>query len=696
MTGCSRSLLRTLDSLTEVRFLETVLETAMNDLQVTHATGAGGLTTLSFYTPVVVTQAGRWVSALSATMLLDVATKDFLVKINELRQRRNAGPVSWNTAVKFLMARKFNVDRAIVLFHQHETTRQREGLTFFNPLDDPLKSELESGKFTILPGKDISGATLALFTASLHYPQLTDHRTTLQGVVYQLDKALEDPSTQRDGLVFIYDMTESRYSNFDYELSQRILTLLKSGYPARLKKVLIVTAPLWFKAPFKILRLFVREKLRDRVYTVSVPQLVGHIPENTLPKNLGGESEVEHKRWLKHCLKLESNCSMASEFCTDSPTSVNFPPVVSANNDDAPAQSMDNGQSRRGKASLVLPNGHSNGDEPQSDSESNDNSPCQTPDSSTSPMTLQELLQHVKSRGKMGIYAEYSELKAKPLNGSFEASRQRQNLLKNRYTDVLCYDHTRVMLEQIDGDPSSDYINANYVDGYKTKKAFIFSQGPLQKTFPDFWRMIWEQRVLVLVMTTRIMERGRVKCGQYWPEKEGSSACYGFIRVENKAVDSTADYVHTIFAVINQKTEESREVHHMQFTSWPDYGLPESASAMLSFLKEVRRMDKESCDAYGWTGEKKPPILVHCSAGIGRTGTFCTLDICLQRLAEEGVVDIKGTVERIRSQRAHSIQMPDQYVFCYMALLEHAITLNLLPRNGLEHLHSDHEDSEED
>jgi tyrosine-protein phosphatase non-receptor type 9 len=171
------------------------------------------------------------------------------------------------------MARKFNVDRALLLFHQHEITRIREGLVVFNPLEEPLKSELESGKFTVLSGKDHSGATIALFTASRHYPHLTSHRATLQGVVYQLDHALADPSTQRAGLVFVYDMTDSKYSNFDYELSQRILTLLKSGYPARLKKVLIVTAPLWFKAPFKILRLFVREKLRDRVHTISVPQV---------------------------------------------------------------------------------------------------------------------------------------------------------------------------------------------------------------------------------------------------------------------------------------------------------------------------------------------------------------------------------------------------------------------------------------
>ena len=129
-----------------------------------------------------------------------------------------------------------------------------------------------------------------MFNAHLHDPDKTVHRTTLQNILYQLDVALEDPMTQRSGLVFIYNMAGSKYANFDYDLSQKILTLLKGCYPARLKKVLIVTAPLWFKAPFKVLRLFVREKLRDRVFTVSTPQLVTHVPVEALPPILGGNT----------------------------------------------------------------------------------------------------------------------------------------------------------------------------------------------------------------------------------------------------------------------------------------------------------------------------------------------------------------------------------------------------------------------
>ncbi|KAH6939053.1 hypothetical protein HPB50_015695 [Hyalomma asiaticum] len=200
-------------------------------------------------------------------------------------------------------------------------TRYREGLCTFDPTTDPLKGELETGKFTVLPTRDSSGAAITMFTASKHWPLQSSHKVTLQGVVYQLDVALESLESQRCGIVFIYNMTGSKYQNFDYELSQKILNLLKGAYPARLKKVLIVNAPLWFKAPFRILRLFVREKLRDRVTTVSLEQLGAHIPYTSLPRELGGSLAINHKAWLLHCLK-----SMANRY--NSAGDVPVPPAV--------------------------------------------------------------------------------------------------------------------------------------------------------------------------------------------------------------------------------------------------------------------------------------------------------------------------------------------------------------------------------
>ncbi|EDX17528.1 GD16051 [Drosophila simulans] len=136
--------------------------------------------------------------------------------------------ISHTTAVKFLYARKFDIPRAVSLYEQHEQIRLKEYLYNIDPDVEPLRSELQTGKFTILPARTSSGAAIALFTANRHSPLSVSHTTTLQGIVYQLDSALQDSETQRAGLVFIYDMSGSKYSNFDYDLSQKILTLLKS------------------------------------------------------------------------------------------------------------------------------------------------------------------------------------------------------------------------------------------------------------------------------------------------------------------------------------------------------------------------------------------------------------------------------------------------------------------------------------
>ncbi|PNF33815.1 Tyrosine-protein phosphatase non-receptor type 9 [Cryptotermes secundus] len=301
-------------------------------------------------------------------------------------------------------------------------------------------------------------------------------------------------------------------------------------------------------------------------------------------------------------------------------------------------------------------------------------------------MSLEQFVESVRSRGRVGLVQDYAEIRARSPDGSFNHARLRANLPKNRYTDVLCYDDCRVLLSQIDGDPCSDYINANFVDGYKQKNAFISTQGPLSKTACDFWRMVWEQQVLVVVMTTRVVERGRTKCAQYWEPEEGGAATYGTFKVTTASVEEHTDYIVTSLKLTNLKTDERREVSHHQFTSWPDYGVPHSALAMLDFLDRVRQQQSKMVTALGdtWAGHPRgPPIVVHCSAGIGRTGTFCTLDICISRLEDVGTVDVRGTVERIRSQRAYSIQVPDQYVFCHLALIEYALSKQLIPHVDL-------------
>lgn len=655
----------------------------------------------------------------------ELVTKEFLRIVNDLRIKHDASPMSLNTALKFLMARKFDLDRSLALYDAHESTRFREGLTNFDPDKEPLKSELESGKFTVLPKRDANGAAIAMFTACKHLPNVTSHQITLQGVVYQLDIALEDIETQRSGIVFIYNMFNSRYANFDYELSQKILGLLKGAYPARLKKVLIVTAPLWFKAPFRILRLFVREKLRDRVFMINIPQLSDHIPLSSLPIELGGQLAVDHLAWLNHCHairpkiinelydlasqnyplcstnalhngliqsvnctntlsksdsnELNSNTSddddkLRSSWLGDSPTKDSH---HNSNKDDVNNRRERNSVNKPKPENIVMPNNNQNiNNDDNSDSKAYDDSSVKS-----KGMTLEEFIQYLKVKGRKGLTEEYNEIKMKIPDGTFDNSRLRPNQGKNRYTDVLCYDHSRVRLNTIDDDVNSDYINANFVDGYKQKNAFISTQGPLPKTFPDFWRMIWEQQVLLIVMTTRTVERCKAKCGQYWPLEVNSSVEYGPYRVTNNDVQYFTDFNITRLTLVNLESDQTRKVTHMQFLSWPDYGVPHSAYAMLHFRNKVKEEQAKGVSELGesWTGHPLgPPIVVHCSAGIGRTGTFITLDVSINKLEDTGMINIREIVERIRSQRAHSIQMPDQYVFCYLALLEYALSRGLL------------------
>lgn len=175
--------------------------------------------------------------------------------------------------------------------------------------------------------------------------------------------------------------------------------------------------------------------------------------------------------------------------------------------------------------------------------------------------TIDQVVDMVRERGRGGLMGEYAEIKMRAPVGTFTTARLLPNMHKNRYTDVLCYDHSRVVLSSAAAvgdavaapditallgdsvDITTDYINANFVDGYKQKNAYISTQGPLPKTSADFWRMVWEQQCLVIVMTTRVNERGRIKCGQYWDTQENSAIEFGHFRILTRAVQTIEDYM---------------------------------------------------------------------------------------------------------------------------------------------------------
>ncbi|KAL4640947.1 receptor-type tyrosine-protein phosphatase epsilon-like isoform X1 [Arapaima gigas] len=253
---------------------------------------------------------------------------------------------------------------------------------------------------------------------------------------------------------------------------------------------------------------------------------------------------------------------------------------------------------------------------------------------------------------------EYNALPSRYSQGTCEEANKEHNREKNRYPNILPYDQTRVILEQTDGVPGSDYINASYID----VSSLISIAGPKQDTVADFWRMIWEQKTATIVMLTNIKERKEEKCCQYWPDQ--GCWTYGNVRVAVEDITVLVDYTIRKFCVQYQAGDGSkapRLITQLHFTSWPDFGVPFSPIGMLKFLKKVKMVNPSHAG----------PIAVHCSAGVGRTGTFIVIDAMIDMMHEEQKIDVFGFVSKIRDQRSQLVQTDMQYSFIYQALLEY-------------------------
>ncbi|XP_071851386.1 uncharacterized protein [Apostichopus japonicus] len=234
---------------------------------------------------------------------------------------------------------------------------------------------------------------------------------------------------------------------------------------------------------------------------------------------------------------------------------------------------------------------------------------------------------------------------------------------KNRYINIFCYDHSRVKLEELEGVEQSDYINANYIDGYKQPNKFIAAQGPKTETLEDHWRMIWEQKTATIIMLARCFEDGgREKCAQYWPD-EGSQK-FGQFTVHLDSTAECSDYLIRKFRVTKEGEEEGtyRSINQFHYLAWPDHGVPEYPYTLLAFVKRIRQMTPPK--------PEKGNIIVHCSAGVGRTGTYITIDAMLDRLKEEKTVDIYNFVNSMRLNRRLLVQTEVQYTFIHHAMHE--------------------------
>ncbi|KAI1290100.1 Tyrosine-protein phosphatase Lar [Halotydeus destructor] len=282
------------------------------------------------------------------------------------------------------------------------------------------------------------------------------------------------------------------------------------------------------------------------------------------------------------------------------------------------------------------------------------------------PVAVTELANHIdrlKASDNYQFSQEYESIDPGQ-QFTWEHSNVDYNKPKNRYANVVAYDHSRVVLQPLDAIAGSDYINANFADGYRKQNAYIATQGPLPETIGDFWRLIWEQQSYSVVMMTKLEERARVKCDQYWPTR--GTETYGVMHVTLLGVEELATYCIRTFCIQRTGYMEKREVKQFQFTAWPDHGVPDHPTPFLMFLRRIKSLNPAEAG----------PMVIHCSAGVGRTGCFIVIDSMLERLKYDDSLDIYGHVTSLRAQRNYTVQTEDQYIFIYDAVLEAVIAGN--------------------
>lgn len=279
----------------------------------------------------------------------------------------------------------------------------------------------------------------------------------------------------------------------------------------------------------------------------------------------------------------------------------------------------------------------------------------------TRRLTIEQLHQRAQES-----YSLFEEFWAIPSN-HLEKLRLSGTGIKNRYGTIIANEHSRVQLDEIAGDPISSYINANYIRAFPDQyRAFIATQGPLANTIEDFYRMIWQEDVSTIVMMTRLIEQNQSKCERYLPEDEKKD--YGMFRIQVQSCIHLNDY--EIRRLIIQFNGQERSIDHYWYTAWPDHSCPKQIDSLIDLIKRVEKSRKTLAEINQRTG----PVVVHCSAGVGRTGCFIAISNGMKQLDQEKQVDIVRIVSDLRQDRGGMVQNDEQYHFVYRTLSDYART----------------------
>lgn len=282
------------------------------------------------------------------------------------------------------------------------------------------------------------------------------------------------------------------------------------------------------------------------------------------------------------------------------------------------------------------------------------------------PVKLDDFEMYLKEMAKDSDYKfslQFEDLKLIGQDIPHDTAEFPVNRCKNRYTNILPYDFSRVKLTSLQCDDESDFINANYIPGFNCAQEYIATQGPLAETRSDFWKMIIQQKSGIVVMLTQCNERRRVKCDHYWPFND-QPVSYGDVTVEmvyeSEPFDQSEENLQSEWIVREfnvSYVDDVRRVIHYNYMAWPDHGVPtaDTTDTILQFVQLVRQQ----------TAERPGPIVVHCSAGVGRTGTFIALDRLMQHIQEHEYVDILGLVAEMRTYRTSMVQTEEQYIFIH-------------------------------